>query len=239
MRQSFKEVTLGNWDCIEYQDANQSESAPVAVIFHGYGADANDLASLAPALRLPHVRWVFPNGPLSVALGGGFYGRAWFPVDMVELDRAMREGRPRDLAANRPKELDGLRHEFEVFLKELGVPLDKVLLGGFSQGAMLTTDLTLFSEKPPAGIALLSGTMLNEGEWTQWVQRRSGLRFFQSHGRHDQVLGFAFAQRLESLLKSGGLKGQLLPFDGGHEIPPRVLEELRSFMLRVFPAEGQ
>ena len=235
MKERFSNSTFGAFEYVQFLGADATESSPTVVLFHGFGADANDLASLAPACRLTHLRWIFPHGPLRVALGGGFYGRAWFPIDMADLDRAMREGRPRDLSSKKPRELEGLRAQFLDFVRDSKIDLEKTLLGGFSQGAMLATDLALNQESACAGLVLLSGTLLNQSEWASLAPKKAGLKFFQSHGRHDLVLGFTYAQALERLLVSSGLRGQLLPFDGGHEIPQRVLDGMREFILRQIP----
>jgi phospholipase/carboxylesterase len=76
----------------------------------------------------------------------------------------------------------------------------------------------------------MSGTLVAQDEWKKHVPNREGQRFFQSHGQMDQVLGFKQAQKLETLLTQNGMKGSLLGFRGGHEIPPQVLQGISQYI---------
>src|SRR5205823_8524787 len=68
--------------------------------------------------------------------------------------------------------------------KHFDLTADRFLLGGFSQGAMLTTDVALRLKKSPAGLAILSGALINENEWRPLVQEPGPLAILQRHGKH-------------------------------------------------------
>lgn len=210
---------LGPLDAI---DVPREDAALTVVLFHGYGADAADLTPLAfeVAQGLP-IRWVFPEGPLP--LPDYPSGRSWWDIDVAALDRAK-------LADSEPLGLPAAREKAETFLKELAVPWERLVLGGFSQGAMLATDLALRSTRNAAGLAILSGALLNEKEWRPLAGKRKGMPFFQSHGRADPILGYGSALKLESLLVEAGLAGRLLSFEGGHGLPSEALEAFSSFL---------
>lgn len=210
-----------------------SDEGPTVVLFHGFGADMNDLASLSQVIRVPEgTNWVFPNGHLTVPLGQHFEGRAWFPISISELERSVASGQPIDLSTIVPPGLDHARELAMDLIQALDVPLEKLVLGGFSQGAMLATDVMLHLETPPAGLAILSGTLVNAAEWATLAARHPGYSFFQSHGAHDAVLSFAMAQRLERLFLDAGWKGQLIKFNGAHEIPMDVINQLGGYLRR-------
>lgn len=203
--------------------------APTIVLFHGYGADMNDLAPLAGAIQAPkNSNWYFPNGSLSVPLGGHYEGRAWFPIPLAELERGGI-----DLSTVVPPGMKKARENARAFLAKLGVAPRKLVIGGFSQGAMLATDLVMHMDEAPAGLALLSGTLVNATEWAELARRKPGLKFFQAHGAYDQVLPFAHAQKLEALLKAAGWQGHLQRFEGAHEIPSEVLIQFGAFLRKV------
>lgn len=205
----------------EALDYDEEGSRLTVVLFHGYGADARDLAPLRSYIpRKTPLRFVFPDAP----------GNMWFPIDERRLQQAQMTGIPWDPSKDEPPGLAQARENAFVFLEELEVPWNKLILGGFSQGAMLATDLTLRAKEGPAGLAILSGTLLNEPEWKKLAPKRKGLKFFQSHGEQDPILGYALAKRLETLLTSGGLEGSLLGFPGGHFIPAEGLKELGSYL---------
>jgi len=217
---------IGPLECLEVAG---DPSAPTIVLFHGYGADMTDLASLAGAIQAPrNSNWYFPNGPLTVPLGGHFEGRAWFPIPLAEL----QAGATIDLTERIPPGMKKARENALQFLSKLNVDPKKLVIGGFSQGAMLSTDLVLHMDQKPAGLALLSGTLVNATEWGE-LAARGAMPFFQAHGAHDQVLSFAHAQKLEQLLKKNGWQGQLQRFEGGHEIPPEVIIQLGAFLRKV------
>lgn len=218
----------------QYGDLNVVEvpgDGPVAMFLHGYGADAYDLAPLANHFNMPAgTRWLFPQAPLEVPVGFGMVGRGWFPIDVAALEKAMQEGSPRDMTRILP---DGLLEAQEKVLKcieSAGVSLENLVLGGFSQGAMLSTQITLMGDVPPKGLVILSGTLLNEEAWTKAAPKRKGYGFYQSHGRQDQVLGYPFAQKLEAVLKGAGLVGELQSFEGGHEIPMEVIHGVNNYL---------
>jgi len=223
---------IGGLDSIEIQG---KPGGPTVVLFHGYGADMHDLATLAEVVQAPKdTNWYFPNGPISIPLGGHYEGRAWFQISISELEKSATTGQPVELGTVIPPGMKKSREKAQSFLRELGVPASKLVLGGFSQGAMLATDVTMQMQERPAGLALLSGTLVNSDEWKQLAPAKAGLRFFQSHGARDGVLGFPAAQKLETLLKGAGWQGQLQRFEGGHEIPPEVIIQLGAYLRKVF-----
>ncbi|MES2963677.1 MAG: esterase [Bdellovibrionota bacterium] len=223
---------IGGLDSIEIQGKT---GGPTVVLFHGYGADMHDLATLAEVVQAPKdTNWYFPNGHHSIPLGGQYEGRAWFPISVSELEKSMSTGQAMDFTAIVPPGMKKAREKAESFLRELGVPASKLVIGGFSQGAMLATDVTMHMKERPAGLALLSGTLVNSEEWKQLAPGKTGLRFFQSHGSRDGVLGFAAAQKLEMLLRGGGWQGQIQRFEGAHEIPPEVIIQLGAFLRKAF-----
>ena len=201
------------------------------VLLHGYGASMNDLAPLAEYMSVKgNPTWVFPDGPLSVPLGPMMSGRAWFPIDVQELEKAMLEGRSRDYSQRRPAGMDRAQSLLVSFLSEVSSRYPKVVLGGFSQGAMMTVDVAPELELKPLGLLLLSGTLVCEKQWRDKLSELEGLPFFQSHGKSDPVLGFEAAEELEKLLDSKGLNGALHSFSGGHEIPPKILGAAKKWL---------
>ncbi len=205
-------------------------AGPVCVLMHGFGAPGDDLAPLADELAVPDWRWVFPAAPLEL---GGLYGdaRAWWHLDLARLERELAHG-PTDRAAEIPPGLADARAQVIAALDAiaLAMPGAPIVLGGFSQGAMLALDVALHDPRPLAGLILLSGTFIAESEWGPRFASRAGLRVLQSHGRRDGLLPFAAAERLRARMTAAGLEVRWLPFDGAHEIPPSVLAAMTAFL---------
>lgn len=235
-----RRIRIGGLDAIEVYGpgGGPGEAAvgegPIAVILHGYGADMTDLAPLSQVLDAPPgTRWIFPNAPITVPLGPYWSGRAWFPIDMAALERAMQSGSHRDLSGAAPAELDAAREAIFSVCAETGRPLDEIVLGGFSQGAMVATEVALRAPQAPAGLVIWSGTLLQEAVWRPLAPGRAGLRFVQSHGRGDPLLAFEAAERLHQMLGDAGLEGRFVGFDGAHEIPEAALDAASALLRTI------
>ncbi|NCS93622.1 MAG: esterase [Leptospira sp.] len=206
-------------------------TSPTVILFHGYGASAYDLYPLHEYI-LPEMKlnWIFPDGNLSIPLGPGYVGKAWFPIDMEALQKAMASGTFRDFAEITPPGLDIAREKALSMIEATGIPFKNLIIGGFSQGAMLTTDISLRSETRPKGLVILSGTLLNKNIWKELAVKKSMLTFFQSHGRQDLVLGYKPAKDLNQMLRDAGMVGEFVEFNGGHEIPLDVIQGVNRYL---------
>jgi phospholipase/carboxylesterase len=218
-------------------DGDGSGDGPIVLLLHGYGAPGDDLTVLADVLEVPAgTRWVFPEAPLPLTTGYGD-GRAWWLIDMARLEADRLAGRVRDLSCEVPRGLPQAREALERFLMALpGVlPVDsrRTIIGGFSQGAMLTCDVVMRTAFPCAALVQLSGTLLAKQDWMPSVGTRAGLPVFLSHGTHDPILSYVMAERLRDELIGAGLNVQWHRFNGGHEIPEPILAQLTHFINKV------
>ncbi len=215
----------GHLEALEVPSADTN--ALTVICLHGYGADMHDLAPLAQEIKTRRpLNWVFPNAPELLDWGG----RAWFPIDITAFEEAQRGGAPRDLSQKEPSGLQWAREQLQRFIANLARPWEKIVLMGFSQGSMLAVDLALHADSPPAGVVILSGTLVDKQKTVERAPQKKELPFFQSHGSADPILGFAAARALEKVLLEAGWKGQLRRFEGGHAIPAAILEELALWL---------
>jgi phospholipase/carboxylesterase len=220
-------------------DREGGGSGPVVVLMHGFGAPGTDLVPLWRELPVPpSVRFVFPEAPLEL----GFGGRAWWHIDMARLQDRFSAGAAARLTAEVPEGSAASREAMLGLLaaleRDFGAQPETTVIGGFSQGAMLATDIVLRTQRPFAGLAVLSGTLISREEWRPLMSARSGLPVVQSHGRSDPVLPFALAEQLRDELTAAGLAVEFIAFNGGHGIPGSVLEALASLIRRVAGAES-
>jgi phospholipase/carboxylesterase len=219
-------------------DGQGGGDGPVVMLLHGFGAPGDDLVPLADVIDAPAgTRWLFPEGPLPLSFGPS-YARAWWIIDMSRIQADRAAGRIRDLSAEIPQGLALARERILTFLKELPrqLPIDykKTVIGGFSQGAMLTCDAVLHTDYPFAGLVQLSGTLLAQAVWGPLMPRRKDLPVFQSHGTQDDVLPNIGAERLRDALTQAGLAVEWYSFRGGHAIPEAVLRRLGPFITKRF-----
>ena len=218
-------------------DGKGGGHGPLVLLLHGFGAPGDDLVSLADVLNVPAgTRFVFPEGPLSLSFGP-MDARAWWLIDMTRMQADRMAGRVRDLSQDIPKGLTPARETMLACIKEVERQFSAdprtTLLGGFSQGAMLSCDVMLRTAQPYAGLIQLSGTLLATQEWMPLLQKRKGLPVFQSHGMQDEILPYVGAERLRNTLSHGGLAVEWHSFRGGHEIPRTVLRQLGPFITKA------
>jgi phospholipase/carboxylesterase len=206
---------------------------PCLVLCHGYGADAFDLASLADVFQLPGWNFVFPQGHLEVPIGPFMSGRAWFPIDLDRFERSVRTHEYDELMNTVPPGADRAIQHVTKMLAALPFRASQIILGGFSQGAMLTSNIAVQHAEEFRGLVLLSGALMGKPLMTEKAVSKKNLRYFQCHGTGDPILPIATAQALHDLLSDAGLHGEFLEFRGGHEIPMPVIARLRSFLLSL------
>ncbi len=210
---------VGQLSCLKRPGENPGHNF---ILLHGFGADASDLYPLANFLD-PEENWTFyvPDAPLEVPIGPQWTGRGWFPISLRDLDAGV------DFTQVRPPGLDASTAAVSDMIFHLNST--KLVLGGFSQGAMVATEIALTQPEDVHGLILLSGALLDEKGWRAKAPALKGKKILQSHGQADQVIPFSTSQRLSDLLKGGGADLEWIPFGGGHEIPMPVLQRAKSF----------
>jgi phospholipase/carboxylesterase len=205
------------------------------VLLHGFGAPGDDLVGLAGEIDAP-VRLVFPAAPLEL---GGLYGdaRAWWMIDLARLDAEMRRGVPRDRRDEVPDGLVAARDQVIRLIDQLvarfAIADDQLVLGGFSQGAMLSLDVALHRPRPPAGLILMSGTLIAESAWQPRMASLAGVPVMMSHGRDDALLPYSIAELLRDRITEAGAAVDWQSFAGGHAIPSGVIDAVNRLLRRL------
>jgi phospholipase/carboxylesterase len=208
-------------DALEYR-VRPAAAEPIGalVLFHGRGADEHDLYPLLDVLD-PARRWVgvTPRGPLLLPPGGAH----WYVVRQVGYpDPETFHATYRRVSAW----LDGLAIA-------TGIPLDRMVLGGFSQGAVMSYALGLGSGRPrAAAIIALSGFIPSvEGFALDPTPPLPPIAI--GHGTRDQVISVDFARQARDLLEQDGADIFYRESPIGHAIDPTFLEELTPWLRRV------
>ena len=190
------------------------------VLLHGRGADENDLHPLLDPID-PKRRLVglTPGAPLALPPGG----RHWSVVPRV--------GFP---------DPDTFRASYELLQRDIaeltGVPWERTILGGFSQGTVMAYALGLGAGRPtPAGIIAMSGFIPTVDGWTADLDR-PGLPVWIAHGRHDPVIGIEFARAARDALTASPIDLTYHEHEGSHHVDPRLLAELPNWVDRAMKA---
>jgi phospholipase/carboxylesterase len=190
-------------------------------LFHGRGADEHDLFPLIDLLD-PERRLlgVTARGPLSLPPGGAH----WYVVRRV--------GYPdHETFAATWEQLPGW---LDGFLAEHGISHDRTVLGGFSQGSVMSYALGLGQGRPrPAGIMALSGFVPEVDGWTLDPANARGLPVAIGHGEYDPVISVEFGRDARDRLTELGAEVLYRESPMPHAIDPEFLRELPDWVRRV------
>jgi phospholipase/carboxylesterase len=197
------------------------------VLLHGWGAPGDDLVPLAHELAAPRARFFVPVAPLPERGGG----RAWWHLDAG--DRPAHAWDTQVAASHQPHpQVLAVRQAIQQLLRTVHSRHrpERLVLGGFSQGAMVSLDVALAASPAVDRVFALSGVLLADSLPALQAPRAVKAPVFISHGRQDPVLPFAGGAKARDLLERHGYQVTFHPFDGGHGIPPDVVESLRAFL---------
>ncbi len=123
-----------------------------------------------------------------------------------------------------PVQSDQIARYLGAIGERFGLSRSQIVLGGFSQGAMLGCDVALRIQGDLGGLILWSGTLIAEPRWARFANSAEPMAIVQSHGRFDDVLPFFAAEKLQEFLTSEGNDVRFVPFDGFHQTNPEGLQ---------------
>jgi phospholipase/carboxylesterase len=197
------------------EPAGEPEGA--LVLLHGRGADENDLHPLLDLLD-PERRLLglTPGGPLHLPPGG----RHWYALGGIPTPD------PPSFFSTAPR-LAG-------FLDALPVPMDRVVLGGFSQGTVMSWAMTLAPDRPlPAAVVALSGFLPRVPGYPLDPARLAGIPVAVAHGTLDPVIPFRFGAEAAETLAAAGADVVRLESDVPHMVDPAWIEPLGELVRRA------
>jgi phospholipase/carboxylesterase len=202
------------------------EADAALVLFHGRGADEDDLFPLIDYLD-PERRLVgaTPRGPLSMPPGGAH----WYAVQEI--------GRPDRQTFLPTYEL--ANDWLAAFAEETGVPPERTVLGGFSQGAVMTYALGLGKGRPrPLALIALSGFM-PEVDGFELDLTPPFPPIAIGHGTLDPVISVEWSRRARETLEAAGADVLYREYPLPHTIDPAYLSELASWVSRILASTAE
>jgi phospholipase/carboxylesterase len=213
----------------------ESGSDPTAtiLILHGLGADGNDFVPIAEELDLQAVgpvRFIFPHAPvMPVTINGGLRMRAWYDILGTEEEGVQDEAGLRRSQA--------LVEALIVREKQRGVPAERIVLAGFSQGCAMALLTGLRHEERLGGIAGLSGYLpLAQTTEAERHAANAGTPIFLAHGSYDPVISLDRATATRDALQAMGYDIEWHEYMMPHAVCPPEIEELNAWLLRVLSA---
>ncbi len=219
---------------LETIEVATSEHPTAAVIWmHGLGADGNDFVPIVRELDLsgcPGIRFVFPHAaPMPVTINNGYVMRAWY--DILGMDLVRREDENGLRASQRRIE--------QLIAREVarGIPAEKIVLAGFSQGCAMTLQTGLRHPQKLAGLMCLSGYLpLATTIATERSNANQHTPIFMAHGRGDNVVTIDRAEASRDLLKQLGYDIDWHEYMMPHSVCEEEIDDIGAWLQQVLKA---
>ena len=210
---------------IEIETGPQPQAS--VILMHGLGADGNDFVPVVPELGLPpspRVRFVFPHAPMRpVTINAGMVMRAWYDV------YALDGGRGEDEAGIRASQARVERLIAQE--RARGIPAEKIVLAGFSQGGAIALQTGLRHAERLAGIAALSCYLpLARSLPAEASPANREVPIFMAHGSYDDLIPVARAHRSRDLLLELGFRVAWHEYAMPHSVCAEEIRDLASWL---------
>lgn len=198
---------------------------------HGLGADGNDFTSIVPELNsltsLP-LRFIFPHAPLRpITLNQGYVMRAWFDVSSLRF-----KGDIDHRGIDESVKLIETLIEKE---RKAGIPAEKIILAGFSQGAMMALVTTLRYPDRLGGVLALSGCLPFEQELDKESNNsHKSIPIFLAHGTEDLVVPYALDVETCELLKKYDYSVEWHSYQMGHSVCDEEIKDIGNWLKKIF-----
>ena len=206
-----------------------AQSAEAAVIWlHGLGADGHDFVPIVPELGLPaaaRIRFVFPHAPVRpVAINNGMRMRAWYDI-APDMRRQDAKG-----IAESAKVVQGYLDAQAA----AGVPRDRIVLAGFSQGGAMTLHTGLRQKERLAGLLALSTYVpLPEAFAVEANPARADTPILMCHGTHDPMLPHSLGTWSRDLLRQAGYDVTWKEYPMQHQVCAEEIEDIAAWLRQV------
>ena len=210
------------------------ETAPnprASVIWmHGLGADGNDFVPLVKELDLrgcPGIRFIFPSaGTMPVTINNGYVMRAWYDILVSDLVRREDES---GLRASQAQIEALVARE-----KARGIPADRIILAGFSQGCAMALQTGLRHPEKLAGLMCLSGYLpLADKTAAERTPASLDTPIFMAHGTADPVVQIGRAQQSRDLLTGLGYKIEWHEYPMQHSLCQEEIDDIGAWLKKV------
>jgi len=205
-----------------------SNPGACAIWMHGLGADGNDFADIVPELDLTtsvNIKFIFPHAPIiPVSINAGYKMRAWYDITDMDLGKN--------------PDIKGIEDNFKLVAELIdaeiakGMPSEKILLIGFSQGGVIALHTATHYPKKLAGAANLSSyfptasTMPANGV-------NAKIPVFFGYGKSDPVVPAALSQKAFDFLKANGNPVERYAYNMQHSVCIEELKELGRWISKL------
>lgn len=210
-----------------------AQTAKTSIIWlHGLGADGHDFEGIAPHIILPStaaVRYVFPHAPIRpVTINNGYEMRAWYDIKSVDIADKSRADK-----ANIDVSVEQVRDLIEEEISK-GIPADKIILAGFSQGGVIALQTALQYEKPLGGVMVLSSYVaLSDDLLSNLNDANKTIPIFLAHGLQDAVLPYTLFEQTKELLKEADYSFTEFSYPMEHNVSGEEIADITTWLTNL------
>ena len=206
------------------------DNADFSVIWlHGLGADGHDFEPIVPELELSlAIRFIFPHAPeIPVSINNGMVMPAWYDIKSTQI--------------NQLEDKDGIAHSQHAVLALIeneikrGIPSDKIILAGFSQGGAIALHTGLRYQKPLAGIMGLSTYLPLTHTLEQEIHPANReTPILLTHGLYDQIIPLALAEESNACLQQFGYSPEFHTYPMEHSVCVEEIADMSTWIKKRF-----
>jgi len=196
---------------------------------HGLGADGHDFEAITPMLGVDAlgIRFIFPHARVQpVTINGGMACRSWYDIKGLDIDsRADSEGIAESVSYVRQLTQNEL---------DAGIPSEKIIIAGFSQGGVVAYHSALTSEHKLAGIMALSTYLPDTDRLSQNLSANNKqIPIFQGHGTQDPVVQLALGEMANKQLNSWGYQPQWHTYPMPHAVINEEIADIGDWLRNI------
>lgn len=207
----------------------KSHHSATVIFLHGLGDTGNGWCENMRDIGMDHVKFICPTAPtLPVSLNHGFRMPAWFDI--------------RGLGPSFPEDEDGIVKAAaalnQLVDKEIaaGIPANRIVIGGFSQGGATALYAALTSNKELAGVVALSTWLPLHAKFPERCKFNKSTPILQCHGISDPLIRIDWARSTAQLLEKMSPGHQLYEYSGvGHSLSHDGMVDLKRYLSTVIP----
>ncbi|XP_076441687.1 lysophospholipase-like protein 1 [Babylonia areolata] len=210
------------------------------ILLHGSGATAEDIRSsfhttLGEELQFPHIRFIYPTAPVRrYTLAGGLPSTIWFDRLTLGLEGKEQLGSV-DAMAN---------HLGQLIEEEIhsGIPIHRILIGGFSMGGAMALYLGYRFYPKVAGVLAMSCFLYEDCSVYKYLETRDHSTpippLQQLHGEDDDLVLYDWGRATHNKLQSLGVKGEFVSFPNlTHMINAGMAKSAREWIAKMLPED--
>lgn len=212
--------------CIDIEP--KTPATATVILLHGLGADGNDFVPMVPEMRLPPsmaVRFIFPNAPsIPITINGGVVMPAWYDITEIAIDRKIDTIQLIDSAEQVRRLIDR-----EI---DRGIPSNRIVLAGFSQGGAVAYQAALTYMQPLAGLLCMSTYFASKDSITPNSANKN-LPIFICHGSRDPMVPERLAREAQDKLVTMGYAVEYKSYPAEHTVCPEEIADISQWLQRL------